>query len=175
MDIETKLINNVHTPYLICWYDGNQSYSYFINKFKESDITNMIKRAMEDICIKKYKGYKVYLHNFAKFDAYFLIKHLSKIGLTSPQIHKGRIISCKFSLYNNLKNEIVFYDSLLLLPSSLRKLGISFGLNQNERKGIFPFYLTNVDYVGLVPDINLFDKVSLEEYNTYKHYFKNKE
>lgn len=33
----------------------------------------MINDAMLDICKKKYKNYRIYLHNFSKFDGYFLI------------------------------------------------------------------------------------------------------
>jgi len=88
MDLETVLINNIHTPYLLCWYDGNKSFSYFINSFKPKDILDMIKNAMIDINKKKYKNYKIYLHNFAKFDGYLLLKYLSEIGDCSPVIHK---------------------------------------------------------------------------------------
>ena len=48
----------------------------------------MVFNAIVGICIRKYKDYKIYLHNFAKFDGYFLLKYLSQIGQTSPVIHK---------------------------------------------------------------------------------------
>jgi len=121
MDLETILINNIHIPYLLCWSDGIKTYSYFIKDLNlsqlEDNILNMVTKAMEDINRKKYKGYRIYLHNFAKFDGYFLLKYLSQIGHTSPVIHKGRIISTKFSLFgNNIKNkyEVTFMDSLLV-------------------------------------------------------------
>jgi hypothetical protein len=55
MDLETILINNVHIPYLLCWYDGNKSYSYFIKNLPiklshlEDNILDMVSRAMKDI------------------------------------------------------------------------------------------------------------------------------
>jgi hypothetical protein len=179
MDLETILINNIHVPYLLCWYDGTLkgSYSYFINNLSpnlsqlEDNILDMITRAMRDINRKKYKGYRIYLHNFAKFDGYFLLKYLSQIGNTSPTIHKGRIISTKFSLKDS-KYEVTFLDSLLILPSSLRKLCNSF--NIETIKSIFPFKLHDINYKGLVPDFNLFclakgkGGISLLEYNNYK-------
>jgi len=79
----------------------------------------MIQNAINDICIRKYRNYKIYLHNFSKFDGYFLVKYLAKLGTCDPIIHKGKIISLKFN-YNNYN--ITFKDSYLLLPSSLRKL-----------------------------------------------------
>jgi hypothetical protein len=86
MDLETVLSpskekNSILTPYLLCWYDGkrDQKHSYFIspNKgpllksnrlasalkqsaCKEKNIEEVIKKMMEDICIRKYKGYKIY-------------------------------------------------------------------------------------------------------------------
>jgi len=170
MDLETILIDNVHVPYLLSWFDGNTTNSYFIESLDpvtiEFEILRMIKDAIEDICIRKYKNYKVYFHNFSKFDGYFLVKYLSKIGNCDPIIHKGRIISVKFN-YNEYN--IVFKDSYLLLPSSLRKLGNSFKIE--SPKGIFPFSLTDVNYKGDVPDIKYFINVSTDDYNKYKNLF----
>src|SRR6266550_2393970 len=64
MDLETVLVDNKHIPYLLCWYDGLKSHSYFTNSLKSNDILNMIYLAMKDIDKKKYKNYKIYLHNF---------------------------------------------------------------------------------------------------------------
>jgi hypothetical protein len=75
---------------------------YLINNLNEEElevnILDMIKRVIRDINRKKYKGYIIYLHNFAKFDGYFLLKYLAQIGCeaTNPTIHKGRIISIKW-------------------------------------------------------------------------------
>jgi len=130
----------------------------------------MVTAAMKDINRKKYKGYRIYLHNFAKFDGYFLLKYLAMIGYTSPVIHKGRIISTKFSLFGKgNKYEILFMDSLLILPSSLRKLCVSFSIE--TIKSIFPFKLTDINYLprlGIVPDYKFFEGVSREEYEKYQ-------
>jgi hypothetical protein len=172
MDIETILIDNIHVPYLLCWYDGQISKSYFINSLDnatiEMNILRMISGAIDDICIKKYKNYKIYLHNFSKFDGYFLIKYLAKLGFCDPIIHKGKIISVKLT-YNNYT--ITFKDSYLLLPSSLRKLGKSF--NVESTKGIFPYGFFDINYIGEVPDIKYFNNITVEEYNKYKDSFNN--
>ncbi len=79
MDLETININNKLVPYLLCWFDGNlnKRKNYFILPPQElQDLNNlttetldnyildMINDAITDICIRKYKNYKVYLHNF---------------------------------------------------------------------------------------------------------------
>ena len=173
MDLETVLIDNVHVPYLLSWFDGSINKSYIINPSDpitiELEILKMINRAINDICIRKYKNYKVYLHNFSKFDGYFLVKYLAKIGSCDPIIHKGKIISLNFN-YNNYN--ITFKDSYLLLPSSLRKLGKSF--NVELLKGIFPYALTDINYKGNVPEFKYFSDITIEDYNKYKNSFNNK-
>jgi len=107
----------------------------------------MILDAMKDINKRKYRGYKIYLHNFSKFDGYFLIRYLSQLGICNPIIHKGKIISCGFRLYES-KNIVTFLDSYLMLPSSLKDLCKSFNISKEDRKSIFPFLLNNLNYQG---------------------------
>jgi hypothetical protein len=175
MDIETFGVNidNIKTltPYLLCWYDGkrDKKHSYFI---ENGNIKNIIYQAMKDICIRKYKGYKIYLQNFSKFDAIFLIKYLVNIGDCQPIIHKDKIIS--FSFKPNWKKNwgsITFYDSYLLLPSSLKKLSESFNIENS--KGIFPVLFNDINYQGEVPNIDYFNNISFLEYNNYKKQFNN--
>lgn len=87
--------------------------------------------------IKKYNRYKVYLHNFSSFDGVFLLKILS--GLSNnikPVMRDGRFIELKFGFGPKLF--LYFRDSFLILPSSLKKLAITFGV---EKKGTFPIKL----------------------------------
>ena len=85
---------------------------------------------------------KVYAHNFSKFDGIFIVKILG-------QLHKEKLVTLKFvkrdsnliSITVNFtedgeKYSIEFRDSLLMLPSSLRKLSKAFNV---ESKGYFPF------------------------------------
>lgn len=176
MDIETIGINNgkgvTLSPYLLSWYDGkrDKAHSYFL---ENDNVKNIIYRAMKDICIRKYKRYKIYLHNFSKFDAIFLIKYLINIGKCEPMIHKGKIIS--FSFKPNWKKDfgrITFLDSYLLLPSSLKSLSKSFSVE--NPKDIFPILLNDINYQGLVPSYNYFKGISLIEYENYKKTFINK-
>ena len=167
MDLETILIDNKHIPYLLSWYDGRITRSYFIKDIQdnlENNILEMIKKAMSDICIRKYKNYRIYSHNFSKFDGYFMLKHLSKLGYCDPKIYKGKFISIKFRA-NNTKYNLTFKDSYLLLSSSLKALGKTF--NIESPKGIFPYLFTDINYEGKIPDFKYFSNISLEEYKNY--------
>jgi hypothetical protein len=126
MDIETIIYNNILIPYLLCWYDGEIKKHYYITHPSEiesyissnegdveSSVSALILDAMTDISKRKYKGYKIYFHNFAKFDGYFLIRFLGQLGKCEPLIHKGKIISTKFRLYES-KYSFIFMDSLLI-------------------------------------------------------------
>ena len=176
MDIETisterDVNSSVLSPYLLCWYDGkrDEKHSYLINKNMQITIQDV----MRDICIRKYKGYKIYLHNFAKFDGIFLIKYLAEIGKCNPVIHKGKIIS--FRKKPNWKKDfsyITFLDSYLMLPSSLKKLSESF--NVDNPKDLFPILFNLINYKGDVPNFDYFKGVSLFEYLEYKNQFINK-
>jgi hypothetical protein len=186
MDLETITYNNILTPYLLCWTDGKIKKHYYIEDpstidsyivRNKGDVSNsvlaMVQDAMTDISKRKYRGYKIYLHNFSKFDGYFLIRNLSQLGVIKPLIHKGRIISCKFKLYES-NYSFTFSDSYLMLPSSLKDLCKSFNLNKEESKGIFPFSLNNINYKGYVPDFKYFPSISKDKYERYKSLFTDK-
>src|SRR5918911_5780051 len=124
MDLETrKGDNNNLYPYLLCWFDGNIKKSYFINDYN-NNFDLLLNRVMTDLSIKKYDNYKIYLHNFSKFDGIFLLKALCNINnsIVDPIIHDGKLISIQFSYKNIILH---FRDSYLLLLSSLKKLGNS--------------------------------------------------
>ena len=173
MDFETVLINNVHTPYLLSWFDGTISKSYFIDSLEnlEANIQDMILRAMKDLNIKKYEKHIIYLHNLSRFDGYFLIKYLIPLGFVDPRINNGKIISLKFRLKDS-DFTLTFNDSFLLLPASLKNLCNSF--NVNTVKSIFPFLLSDINYVGEVPGFKYFTNLALEDYNNYKENYFNK-
>jgi DNA polymerase family B len=172
LDIETFIKNNVLIPFCISIYDGNRAYSYFISDFNNSE--ELIISALKSIMIRKYNDYNIYIHNMAKFDIIFLLRYLVKLGNVEPIIHNGRIISINLSFGKNLEYKLHFKDSYLLLLNSLSKLTIGFGVN--SLKSIFPFfYVTenNLNYIGDVPDIKYFNKISKDDYLSYCNNFKN--
>jgi hypothetical protein len=154
MDLETIIINKIQIPYLIKWYDGKNNYSYFIeDNFLKSSSINIEKNiqkivilTMSDICRKKYRNYKIYFHNFSKFDSTFLLKYLANIGTCDPQIYKGKIINIRFQK-NDSNYLITFMDSFLLLPAPLKDLCKSF--DTSSVKDIFPYLLSDINYLTL--------------------------
>jgi len=180
MDIETIVVNNVHIPYLICWYDGIKSNYYNLDNISlnkeelNKQILNMIKNVINDLSQRKYKNYRIYLHNFANFDSTFLLKYFPQLGFCSPMIHNGKLISLTFtpgkSITEGKPYNLIFRDSYLLLPSSLRNLGKSF--NVSNTKSFFPYLFNKIEYTGEVPDISYFPGISQEDYLNYKNSFE---
>lgn len=152
----------------LIYYEGQNINNYYVTDYN-NDFNLLLKKLWKIFVLEKYKDYKVYFHNFSKFDGIFMLPALSSIGNVNPIIQKGKLITLKFNLFNNSKYQITFRDSYLLLPSSLRKLCKSF--NVNTSKTIFPFKLTDLWYSGPVPSFLLFNNLSLEEYNNYKNNF----
>lgn len=70
---------------------------------------------------------------------------------------------------------IHFRDSQQLLINSLKNLAICFGVE--TQKSFFPYTFVNennLNYIGNVPDLKYFDKVSKKDYNKYfEQYFNN--
>jgi hypothetical protein len=174
MDLETRTIDGIMTPYCVSIYDGNKAISFYLKDFENAN--EMLKASLKYLMIPKYHDYKVYLHNFSNFDAIFLLRILSELTIIpiKPIIKDNNIIDLKFSFdLWNTKFTLFFRDSYLLLPSSLAKLAINFNV---ENKGIFPYSFVNdnktpLDYIGSVPDYKYFSKISIEEYNSYKAAF----
>jgi len=99
----------------------------------------MLKISVQSLLLRKYHGYKIYLHNFSNFDGVFLLKHVANLTPNVDLIMKDKkIISIKIKFGAN-KYNITFLDSFLLQPSSL-KIAHSFNV---EDKSIFPFRFVN--------------------------------
>lgn len=168
MDIETRTNQSTGElePYLIAWFDGSRSQSYFLSEHLTSK--DIIQSAVKSLLRSKYNGYKIYIHNLANFDGIFLMKVLIELGDVKPLIHNGKIISIQLQSENK-KITLHFRDSYQILLSSLRKLGKAF--NVDTVKGDFPHNFLNtgidLDYQGVTPDYKYFnsDELELEDYN----------
>jgi DNA polymerase elongation subunit (family B) len=168
MDIETFLKDGVHVPYCICFYDGKNEFSYYLNYYKNSE--DMIIACIKDLMVRKYDNHKIYVHNLSNFDANFLLKILANLGVVKPIIHHNSLISINFK-YNGY--DVTFRDSQQLLIRSLRELGKAFGVE--TQKSIFPYTFVNentLTYNSHVPEFEYFNKVSIKDYQDYLNNFK---
>jgi DNA polymerase type B, organellar and viral len=167
LDIETYIDEtNTLIPYLICFYDGKDFYSFGLWDYNSSE--QMILDCLNSILIRKYNGYKVYIHNMAKFDIIFLLKYLVKVGIIHPIIHNGRIISININYGENNGYQIQFKDSYLILLNSLMKLCKAFSVE--DSKSFFPHLFVNknnLNYIGKVPAFKYFIKTNKEDYKNY--------
>lgn len=171
LDIETYGDSEL-TPYLISFYDGVQSYSFYLSDFDSID--SMMEACFKKLFLRKYNKFSVYIHNLTKFDIIFILKYLIKHVSVNPLIHNGRIIQLEISYGPENQYKINMKDSYLILLSSLEKLGINFGVQ--KQKSIFPHKFVNennLNYIGEVPSINNFFKISESDYNNYLKLFSN--
>ena len=174
MDLETIQQNNKLVPYLICGYNGNDyAVSYAENNLNQNDL---FKRFLDQLLtfLKKSRRLLIYAHNLSNFDGLFLLKHLINYGEVKPLYFNGKLISIEVKL--NVKGYegkvLMFKDSYLLLPYSLRILCESFKID--SIKSYFPFSLTNINYTGVFPKIEYWGNISPSIFDNLKIEFKNK-
>nr|QWO71388.1 DNA polymerase [Termitomyces sp. T70a] len=166
MDFETRVIDNKMSIYCCSLSDGEKVTSFYLSEFKDKE--EMLKEALKSLFLRKYRGYKIFLHNFSNFDIIFILNGLVDVSHSlSFVLNDNSFIFLKLKFSE--KYSLNFRDSFLLLPSSLRKLAKSFDV---EEKGIFPYkFLFNnnvpLNYKGPVPSYNYFRDIDLETYNLY--------
>lgn len=188
LDLETRNINNVMHVISASIYDGSIIKSFYLTDFNNSD--ELIKQVILQLLQRKYNGYRVYIHNFSRFDAAFMLRILANMDncvIKRCIKRDSKIIDIKlnYNLTGKRKYSIYFRDSLLILPSNLRELGNNFAVE--TKKSIYPYKFVNnieisLDYVGKVPSYDNFivkqslkDKngITKEEYINYSKEFKN--
>ena len=83
-------------PYAVSIYDGENIYSFYLLDYNSPE--EMLIQAIKSIMRDKYNNYKIYLHNFSKFDITFLINILSQLtdNTIKPKIRDGREIEFNF-------------------------------------------------------------------------------
>lgn len=115
-----------------------------------------------------------YAHNLAGFDGVFLKDQLVAFGEVDPLVFNGKIMSIKVKLNipGFVGKTIIFKDSYLLLPSTLRKLCEVFKVLVS--KSHFPFDLIDIHYTGPLPDIIYWGDITSAEYSLIARRFKYK-
>lgn len=170
LDIETRTLDNIITPYCISIYDGKKATSFYLSDYSSPE--EMMKTCIASILNRKYDNHKVYVHNLSHFDGIFLLKVFSSLENVNvkPILNDGKMFDIQLNFNNYHLN---FRDSLLMLPNSLRKLTKTFKV---DNKGIFPYdFMNTVDlnYIGPVPSFNYFNDITIDDYNLYLSNFSN--
>ena len=178
IDIETVLIDNIQTPYLICGYGKDIQIESRADSHSVESQDKMFKEFITKLIAvkKKNKHLKyVYAHNFGGFDGILFIKHLINYegSTVKPLIFNNKLMSVRFDFKcegHKNKSTLLFKDSYLMLPYALRALCTSF--NVNNPKTYFPYLLTILNYIGEYPEVKYFTKISKEIYNSNKDSFR---
>jgi hypothetical protein len=142
LDLETrKLSNNELEVISNCIYDGKHYKSFYLTDY-DMDQDLLLKASIDYLLNPKYNNYSIYAHNLSHFDGIFLLKNiveLKKLGyeikmlykddkMISIEIKRSEAVSRKLGYNNPESFSIIFYDSFLILPTSLNKLAKSFNL-----------------------------------------------
>lgn len=175
IDIETIKVNTKLIPYLICGYNGYKYInSYTNNNMDQVELFNNFMNKLFTFIPEHSHNLIVYAHNFSTFDGLFLLKHLLAFGKVEPLYFNGKLISVKLiiNLDDYKDKTIIFKDSMLLLPNSLKELCNAF--NILEPKGIFPVKLNNINYSSEFPSFKYFKDLTLQEYLLLFNKYKNK-
>lgn len=135
-------------------------------------------KGLKHIMLRKYDGYKIYIHNFSHFDANFMLDVLSTLGEVKLLMRENKILKLTLKFKTGDNNRVCslnFYDSMLILPNSLDALSKCF--NVDMKKSHFPLKFLNTenfsnDYKGPVPEYEYFYKAytkdfTLDDYNKY--------
>jgi hypothetical protein len=173
MDLETRTIDRVMSVIAASIHDGHKTKSFYITEYTNAD--ELLKEAIMYTLHRKYNGYRVYIHNFSRFDAAFLLRIM--VNLKDCEIKRivkrdSKIIDLKinYNLKGNRNYSIHFRDSLLILPSKLKDLGVNFSVE--TQKTIYPYtFVNNINiplyYEGSIPSISFFKDIDQEEYDKY--------
>lgn len=161
-------------PYLISFYDGVKSSSFYLADFKSP--IEMLEAAFNSLLTTNYNKFTLYFHNLAGFDSNFIMEALLNTGDVQVLINKGKLISIKYSKKGNKNTSInlLILDSLQMLPVSLDLLSKSFKVE--SPKGIFPHSLVgknNLNYEGLIPHRSYFFNLDIDSYMEYCDKFTN--
>jgi len=175
MDIETIKLESKIKPYLICAYNGTDYISTYADEsLNQKSLVSSFIYQLVTFFTKDSNVLVVYAHNLSGFDGTFILKYLLEFGKVEPILFNGKLMSIKvrLNIEGYIGKTIIFKDSYLLLPLSLRKLCAAF--NVPTHKGYFPFNFTNVFYAGILPAFECWSGISKKVYNNLLSEYKGK-
>lgn len=153
-DIETFVYQGNHYPYSIGYYINHKDlYKCFflvdyiqknesVDKIIEKS-TDLIVYFLNDLNKQNTGKLPIYFHNFARFHGIFLLKGLTQLVVSEMKDEKNmkfpQILYKDNELLQIKYKNLIFLDSLKILPQALRKLEKFFVPNSDLRKGTFEF------------------------------------
>jgi DNA polymerase type B, organellar and viral len=184
MDIETfelKDENKLSKAYALGFYVKGSTNLFYINKNLDSN--KLIMECLDSMLTDKYNGYTFYVHNFDKYDSYFILGVLIDVVTTQPDVYDYSInfnddkilrltISKKVKVVSKNDKEYIkrynikIVDSLNFLAASLDKLCKTF--DTEVKKSYFPYSYVNsnnLEYIGDKPGIEYYKHTFESEYN----------
>lgn len=177
-DVETYFKSEENKSYVYALgykvYDDETKLFY---KSESQSSGDLVRECIDSMLKPKYDGFIFFVHNFSGYDVVFLLSVLVEYNkreenyyTLDPIFRDERIIRLDVSIKHGLgKVKISFVDSYNLLNKSLDALTKDFECEQT--KGKFPYTFVNestLNYIGNTPDIEYFNNISDEEYNTIK-------
>jgi hypothetical protein len=134
-DIETIQIDNAFIPYAIGISSQRSFKIFYISDYEGDDFISRSKSMMKDFInhLDSIPSDKIiFAHNFGNFDGYFLLKSFLenniKVSLLIDDMNS--IITIK--LRNRKKRNIIFKDSLRILPFTLRELSMIYDVEYKK-------------------------------------------
>ena len=112
-----------------------------------------------------------FAHNGSRFDTLFLLRFLVCKKNLIPKVIMNGLRIMKLSYKNT---EVL--DSMLLCPSSLKKVVKMLDLGDNVKKGYYPYDFTDLNYNGPIPDKSHFpiSKMNEEELKEFEIWYEEK-
>lgn len=157
-DLESLIIKKngnylLHVPVAITVFDGVLSKSWCVKK--TIDLIVESEKILDDYLqylILNFNNYCVFIHNFSSYDSILVLKAIYK------KFKKVDLITRDNKIYKIIVKEggssLIFRDSYLLLPSSLRVLAENFEVeNKKQLFDALEFYkesLTELELLNLV-------------------------
>ena len=106
------------SSYCVSIYDGQNFKSFYLTDYSGPNAEkDMLRDSIKYLMRRKYHNYKVYLHNFSRFDAIFLLTVMTDLSdKIYPVMRDGRFIDLKLTfadLYHTLQRSRMLFFSFL--------------------------------------------------------------
>ena len=132
---------------------GMDDWTYFEGENTDVDFGQYFLSIAE----KSHKS-RWFAHNGSRFDSLFLLRYLVCEKKLIPKVIMNGLRILKLT-YKNAE----VLDSMLLCPSSLKRVVEMLDLRDHIKKGYYPYDVTDLNYVGPIPEKEQFGVSKMNE------------